>query len=128
MIDLLLKSTICFFFFTYRRFHVWLIGQASFFDTSTSLTPCTEMTESTMHGIELQVCKTKKRVKALMRTVELQNKLLLMMAGKMGLSVEAEDLDAKDWAYDTAQLEPATLGDSKHADEKDDSEYEVAKL
>lgn len=84
------------------------------------------MTQSTMHDIELQVCKTKKRVKALMRTVELQNKILLMMARKMDLSVEAEDLDARDWVSDAAQLEPAISGDNKHADEKDD--IEVARL
>ena len=84
------------------------------------------MAQSTIHGIELQVCKTKKRVKALMRTVELQNKILLIMARKMDLSVEAEDLDARDWVSDTTQLEPAILGDNKHVEEKDD--IEVARL
>lgn len=81
-----------------------------------------------MHDMQRQIYKTKKRVKALMRTVELQNKLLLMMARKMGLSVEVEDLDARDWVSETAQLEPAILQDIKDGGNEVSKGSEVASL
>jgi len=117
-----------FSFIVCRRFHAWLKGQANFFANSTSLTPSTEMTESAISDVREQVLKTKKRVKALMRTVELQNQLLLMMARKLNLDVGAEDLDARDWVSEQAQLEPAALVDKKSVDEKGDRGIDVARL
>jgi len=86
------------------------------------------MTESAISDVREQVLKTKKRVKALMRTVELQNQLLLMMARKLNLDVGAEDLDARDWVSEQAQLEPAALVDKKSVDEKGDRGIDVARL
>lgn len=86
------------------------------------------MTESAISDVREQVLKTKKRVKALMRTVELQNQLLLMMARKLNLDVGAEDLDARDWVSEQAQLEPAVLVDKKSVDEKGDRGIDVARL
>ena len=54
-----------------------------------------------------------------MRTMEAQNQLLLMMAQKMDLGVEAEE---------AVQLKPSILGANASSDEKDDIEIEVARL
>ncbi|KAL9969322.1 hypothetical protein ACROYT_G021521 [Oculina patagonica] len=113
------------------RFHAWLLGQAKFLDEETSLTPCDEMAESTIYDIRQQVNKTKKRVKNLVRTMEIQNRLLVMMARKMNLSVEVDELDAAgDWV---SEAQPGSanglLGDDgKSEDEKDGGESQVARL
>ncbi|XP_068698490.1 transient receptor potential cation channel subfamily A member 1-like isoform X2 [Montipora foliosa] len=78
-------------------FHAWLWGQARFFDSTSSLTSREEMHEAIVNDIQRQISKTKKRVKTLVKNVELQNKLLLMIARKMDLDLEAEDLTARDW-------------------------------
>lgn len=104
------------------------MGQANLFADSSSLTSSADTTESTMYDIQQQVGKTKKRVKALIRTMEVQNRLLLMMARKMNLNVEAEDLDARDWVSESAEREPAILGDTESADEQEGREIEVARL
>ena len=51
------------------------------------------MTETTISDIQQQVSKTKKRVKTLIRTVELQNRLLATIARQMNLNVEMDDLN-----------------------------------
>lgn len=104
-----------------RRLHAWLSGQAKFLGEETSLTPCDEIAEATIYEIRQQVNKTKKRVKTLVRTLELQNRLLVMMARKMDLSVEDDELDAGDWA------QPGLAYDGKSEDEKD-GESQIAKL
>lgn len=88
------------------------------------------MTESTIYDIQQQVNKTKKRVKTLVRTMELQNRLLVMMARKMNLGVEVEELDSEDWV---SEAQPGSayglLGDDvKSEDEKEDGERQVARL
>lgn len=88
------------------------------------------MTESTIYDIQQQVNKTKKRVKTLVRTMELQNRLLVMMARKMNLGVEVEELDSGDWV---SEAQPGSayglLGDDvKSEDEKGDGERQVARL
>lgn len=88
------------------------------------------MTESTIYDIQQQVNKTKKRVKTLVRTMELQNRLLVMMAKKMNLGVEVEELDSGDWV---SEAQPGSayglLGDDvKSEDEKKDGERQVARL
>ena len=55
------------------------------------------MHEAIINDIQQQISKTKKRVKTLVKNVELQNKLLLMIARKMDLDLDAEDLTARDW-------------------------------
>ena len=89
------------------------------------------MTESTIYDIQQQVNKTKKRVKTLVRTMELQNRLLVMMARKMNLGVEAEELDTGDWVPE-AQPGPAyglLLGDDdKSEDEKEEGKRQMARL
>ena len=84
------------------------------------------MTESNIKEIQQQVCKTKKRVKALMRTMENQNRLLVLMAKKMDLNVEADDLDAKNALSETELLEPRSLGNNESDDDKKDRKTEVA--
>lgn len=86
------------------------------------------MTESNIKEIQQQVCKTKKRVKALMRTMENQNRLLVLMAKKMDLNVEADDLDAKNALSETDLLEPRGWGNNVSADEENDRKTEVARL
>lgn len=86
------------------------------------------MTESNIKEIQQQVCKTKKRVKALMRTMENQNRLLVLMAKKMDLNVEADDLDAKNALSETELLEPRSLGNNERDDDKKDRKTEVAGL
>lgn len=86
------------------------------------------MTESNIKEIQQQVCKTKKRVKALMRTMENQNRLLVLMAKKMDLNVEADDLDTKNALSETDLLEPRGLGNNISADEENDRKTEVARL
>ena len=116
-----------FFFPVSRRFHAWLIGQAKLFDESTSLTPSAEMTETTISDIQQQVNKTKKRVKTLIRTMELQNQLLVNIARQMNLNVDAEDLNARDWVKSESTY--TLLGDDeKIEDEKDDGGSQVARL
>ena len=88
------------------------------------------MTESTIYDIQQQVNKTKKRVKTLVRTMEVQNRLLVMMARKMNLDVEAEELDAEDLV---SEAQPGSayglLGDDvKREDKKEDGERQVARL
>lgn len=89
------------------------------------------MTESTIYDIQQQVNKTKKRVKTLVRTMELQNRLLVMMARKMNLGVEADELDTGDWV---PEAQPGTaygllLGDDdKSEDEKEESKRQMARL
>lgn len=88
------------------------------------------MAESTIYDIRQQVNKTKKRVKTLVRTMEIQNRLLVMMARKMNLSVEVDELDASDWV---SEAQPGSanglLGDDgKSEDEKDGGESQVARL
>lgn len=39
-----------------------------------------------------------------MKTMDMQNKLLIMMARKMHLSLEAEDLSARDLVYGTTTV------------------------
>lgn len=113
------------------KLHAWVIGQAKFLEDETSLTPCEEMTESTIYDIQQQVNKTKKRVKTLVRTMELQNRLLVMMARKMNLGVEADELDTGDWV---PEAQPGTaygllLGDDdKSEDEKEESKRQMARL
>lgn len=107
------------------------MGQAKFLEDETSLTPCEEMAESTIYDIQQQVNKTKKRVKTLVRTMELQNRLLVMMARKMNLGVEADELDTGDWVSE-AQPGPAyglLLGDDdKSEDEKEQGKRQMARL
>lgn len=86
------------------------------------------MTESNIKEIQQQVCKTKKRVKALMRTMENQNRLLVLMAKKMDLNVEADDLDTKNALSETDLLEPRGLGNNISADEENDRKTEVTRL
>lgn len=121
-------AAISFFSLHDRRLHEWLAGQASFFEKSPSLTAYEEMTESNIKEIQQQVCKTKKRVKALMRTMENQNRLLVLMAKKMDLNVEADDLDAKNALSETELLEPRSLGNNESDDDKKDRKTEVAGL
>ena len=89
------------------------------------------MTESTIYDIQQQVNKTKKRVKTLVRTMELQNRLLVMMARKMNLCVEADELDTGEWV---SEAQPGSaygllLGDDdKSEDEKQDGKRQVARL
>lgn len=89
------------------------------------------MTESTINDIQQQVNKTKKRVKTLVRTMELQNRLLVMMARKMNLGVEADELDTGDWVSE-ARPGPAyellLRDDDKSEDEKEDGKLQVARL
>lgn len=89
------------------------------------------MKESTIYDIQQQVNKTKKRVKTLVRTMELQNRLLVMMARKMNLGVDADELDTGEWVPE-AQPGPAyglLLGDNeKSEDEKEDGKRQVARL
>lgn len=89
------------------------------------------MTESTINDIQQQVNKTKKRVKTLVRTMELQNRFLVMMARKMNLGVEADELDTGDWVSE-AQPGPAyellLRDDDKSEDEKEDAKLQVARL
>ena len=90
------------------------------------------MTESTIYDIQQQVNKTKKRVKTLVRAMELQNRLLVMMARKMNIGVEADELDTGDWVSE-AQAGSAyglLLGDDdKSEDEKQDGKQRlVARL
>lgn len=108
--------------FFFRRFHAWLKGQGKLFDESSSLTSSAEMTETTISDIQQQVSKTKKRVKALIRTVELQNQLLATIARQMNLNVEMEDLNAGDWA------QSQSTSDEKSEGEKDDAGYHLARL
>ena len=86
------------------------------------------MTESNIKEIQQQVCKTKKRVKALMRTMENQNRLLVLMAKKMDLNVEADDLDAKNALSETELLELRSLGNNESDDDKNGRKTEVAGL
>lgn len=88
----------------FRRFCEWLIGQARFLDSTTLLTSREEIHESAITDIQRQVSKTKKRVKSLMKTMDMQNKLLIMMARKMQLNLEAEDLSARDLVYGTTTM------------------------
>jgi len=89
------------------------------------------MTETTIYDIQRQVNKTKKRVKTLVRTMELQNRLLVMMARKMNLGVEADELDTGDWVF---EAQPGSaygllLGDDdKSEDEKEEEKRPVARL
>ena len=83
------------------------------------------MTESNIKQIQQQVCKTKKRVKALMRTMENQNRLLVLMAKKMDLNVEADDLDAKNALSEIELLEPRSLGNNESDNDKNDRKTEV---
>lgn len=62
------------------------------------------MHESAITDIQRQVSKTKKRVKSLMKTMDMQNKLLLMMARKMHLNLEVEDLSARDLVYGSTTM------------------------
>ena len=89
------------------------------------MTAYEEMTESNIKEIQQQVCKTKKRVKALMRTMENQNRLLVLMAKKMDLNVEADDLDAKNVLSEIELLEPRSLGNNESEDDKNDRKTEV---
>lgn len=113
-----------------RRFHAWLLGQAKRLDEETSLTPCTELTESTFYDIRQQVNKTKKRVKTLVQTMELQNRLLMLMARKMNLSAEVDELDAGDWVSGAQPGSAYGLygDDGKSEDEKEVEESQVARL
>ena len=86
------------------------------------------MTESNIKEIQQQVCKTKKRVKALMRTMENQNRLLVLMAKKMDLNVEADDLDAKNALSETELLELRSLGNNESDDDKKGRKTEEAGL
>lgn len=80
------------------------MGQARFLDSTTLLTSREEIHESAITDIQRQVSKTKKRVKSLMKTMDMQNKLLIMMARKMQLNLEAEDLSARDLVYGTTTM------------------------
>ena len=80
------------------------MGQARFLDSTTLLTSREEIHESAITDIQRQVSKTKKRVKFLMKTMDMQNKLLIMMARKMHLNLEAEDLSARDLVYGTTTV------------------------
>ena len=75
--------------------------------------------------------KTKKRVKTLVRTMELQNRLLVMMARKMNLGVEADELDTGDWVPEAQprQVYGLLLGDDdKSEDEKEEGKRQMARL
>ena len=63
-----------------------------------------------------------------MRTMENQNRLLVLMAKKMDLNVEADDLDAKNALSETELLEPRSLGNNESDDDKKDRKTEVAGL
>ena len=105
-----------------RRFHAWLKGQGRLFDESSSLTSSAAMTETTISDIQQQVSKTKKRVKTLIRTVELQNRLLATIARQMNLNVEMDDLNVGHW------VKPQSTYDEKSEEEKDDTVYHLARL
>lgn len=80
------------------------------------------MTETTISDIQQQVSKTKKRVKTLIRTVELQNRLLATIARQMNLNVEMDDLNVGHW------VKPQSTSDEKSEEEKDDTVYHSARL
>ena len=80
------------------------------------------MTETTISDIQQQVSKTKKRVKTLIRTVELQNRLLATIARQMNLNVEMDDLNVGHW------VKPQSTYDEKSEKEKDDTVYHLARL
>lgn len=80
------------------------------------------MTETTISDIQQQVSKTKKRVKTLIRTVELQNRLLATIARQMNLNVEMDDLNVGHW------VKPQPTYDEKSEEEKDDTVYHLARL
>ena len=80
------------------------------------------MTETTISDIQQQVSKTKKRVKTLIRTVELQSRLLATIARQMNLNVEMDDLNVGHW------VKPQSTYDEKSEEEKDDTVYHLARL
>ena len=80
------------------------------------------MTETTISDIQQQVSKTKKRVKTLIRTVELQNRLLTTIARQMNLNVEMDDLNVGHW------VKPQSTYDEKSEEGKDDTVYHLARL
>ena len=80
------------------------------------------MTETTISDIQQQVSKTKKRVKTLIRTVELQNRLLATIARQMNLNVEMDDLNVGH------SVKPQSTYDEKSEEEKDDTVYHLARL